>query len=60
VIGSTINDDIAPACLVHGAIGPKSIWVERTGQQVSISAFTQWNSAFGGRPASEHVRSADA
>jgi hypothetical protein len=60
VIGSTINDDSAPACLIHGAIGPESIWAERTGQQVTISAFTQWNSAFGGRPAAEHVRLADA
>ena len=60
VIGSTINDDSAHACLIHGAIGPESIWVDRTGQQVTISAFTQWNSAFGGRPAAEHVRLADA
>jgi hypothetical protein len=59
VIGSTINDDSAHACLIHGAIGPESIWVDRTGQQVTISAFTQWNSAFGGRPAAEHVRLAD-
>jgi hypothetical protein len=60
VIGSTVDDDSAHACLIHGAIGPESIWVDRTGQQVTISAFTQWNSAFGGRPAAEHVRLADA
>jgi hypothetical protein len=59
VIGSTVDDDSAHACLIHGAIGPESIWVDRTGQQVTISAFTQWNSAFGGRPAAEHVRLAD-
>lgn len=60
LIAATVTDDHTDACLIHGALGPDSIWIDRSGTQPAITTVTSWNSAFGGRPAAEHVRLADA
>jgi hypothetical protein len=60
VIATTHTDDTAAACLVHGALAPEHLWIVRSGQHYSIAAITGWNAAFGGRPAADHVRMADA
>jgi len=60
IIATTFTDETAPACLVHGALAPEHLWIERSGQHFTIAAITGWNAAFGGRPAADHVRIADA
>ncbi|MFM2308218.1 MAG: hypothetical protein RLY87_338 [Chloroflexota bacterium] len=60
IITTTYTDDPAPAYVVHGAIHPDDIWIERSGQHYTITTITGWNSAHGGRPAADHVRLADA
>lgn len=58
-IAAHLQPDDAPAVLICGDIDPASVWVERTGQTLRISALTAWSSASGARPVAEHVRILD-
>jgi hypothetical protein len=60
VVQSTYTGDERAACLVHGQLAPADIWVLARGDEYRITAITGWHAAFGGRPAAEHVRLADA
>ncbi len=59
VITTTIDHDETIAVLTCGDVDPASVWVERTGSTVRISALTAWSSASGSRPVAEHVRLLD-
>jgi hypothetical protein len=48
-----------PAVLICGDIDPQSVLVERVGKSLQVRQLTSWSSAFGGRPAAEHVRVLD-
>jgi len=53
------HDDTSTAVLMCGDVDPASVWVERSGTTVRITALSAWSSASGSRPVAEHVRLLD-
>ena len=59
ITAALAHDDTSTAVLMCGDVDPASVWVERNGTTVRITALTAWSSASGGRPVAEHVRLLD-